>query len=192
MMNVVFTEDRQKCGWAALHSSSSSSYRATIATISVWKNNCFIKLFLDFLPKGGGGTIKFFYITFHRYIKFWDIRRQSPSTSFVIGYNLAITPWTIWNKVVKQKSQDKFIFGTVFLWENNSCRPFQLSSHSDLFLDLSKNGAPCRFSGRFEDGSFSMKTKMKICFNPHWRMRMWRIQIFSICEVWRIFFFQIW
>ena len=28
-------------------------------------------------------------------------------------------------------------------------------------------GAPCGFSGRFEDGSFSMKTKMKICSNLH-------------------------
>ena len=39
-----------------------------------------------------------------------------------------------------------------------------------------KFGAPCGFSGRFEDGSFSMKTKM-ICSNLHWRMKMWRTQI---------------
>ena len=28
-------------------------------------------------------------------------------------------------------------------------------------------GAPCGFSGRFQDGSFSMKTEMKICSNLH-------------------------
>ena len=33
--------------------------------------------------------------------------------------------------------------------------------------DIKIIGAPCGFSGRFEDGSFSMKTKMKICSNLH-------------------------
>ena len=43
-------------------------------------------------------------------------------------------------------------------------------------------GAPCRFSGRFEDGSFSLKTKMKTCSNLNWRMKMWRTQISSLLK----------
>ena len=33
-------------------------------------------------------------------------------------------------------------------------------------------GAPCGFSGRFGDGSFSMKTKLKIRSNLHSIMKM--------------------
>ena len=45
-------------------------------------------------------------------------------------------------------------------------------------------GAPCRFSGRLEDGSFSMKTKMKICSksNLHWRMKKWRTRISGLLK----------
>ena len=47
---------------------------------------------------------------------------------------------------------------------------------------MTRIGAPCRFSGRFEDGSFSMKTKMKICSNLQWRMKMWRTQISGLLK----------
>ena len=47
---------------------------------------------------------------------------------------------------------------------------------------VSNYGAPCGFSGRFEDGSFSMKAKMKICSNLHWRMKMWRSQISGLLK----------
>ena len=43
-------------------------------------------------------------------------------------------------------------------------------------------GAPCGFSRRFEDGSFSMKTKMKICSDLHWRREMWRTQISGLLK----------
>ena len=42
--------------------------------------------------------------------------------------------------------------------------------------------APCGFSRRFEDGSFSMQTKMKICSNLHWWMKMWRTQISGLLK----------
>ena len=34
------------------------------------------------------------------------------------------------------------------------------------------------FLGRFEDGNFSLKTKMKVCFIFYWKMKMWRTQNF--------------
>ena len=43
-------------------------------------------------------------------------------------------------------------------------------------------GAPCGLSGRFEYGSLSMKTKMKIFSNLHWRMKMWRTQISGLLK----------
>ena len=55
------------------------------------------------------------------------------------------------------------------------------SSEVSDFL-VTKVGARCGFSGRFEDGSFSMKTKMKICSNLHWRMKMWRTQISGLLK----------
>ena len=50
------------------------------------------------------------------------------------------------------------------------------------FIGVVEIGAPCGFSGRFEDGSFSMMTKMKICNNLHWRMKMWRTQISGLLK----------
>ena len=47
-----------------------------------------------------------------------------------------------------------------------TCCMYQLA-HDE---NLNKQGAPCGFSGRFEDGSFSMKMKMKIFSNLHWRI----------------------
>ena len=35
----------------------------------------------------------------------------------------------------------------------------------------------CEFPGRFEDANFSLKTKMKICSNFHWIMRMCRFRM---------------
>ena len=40
----------------------------------------------------------------------------------------------------------------------------------------------CRFSGRFEDGKFCLKTKMKISFTLHWRLKMWRTQIYFMLK----------
>ena len=37
-------------------------------------------------------------------------------------------------------------------------------------------GDPSGLLGRFDDANFSLKTKMKICSNLHWIMKMWRIQ----------------
>ena len=51
-----------------------------------------------------------------------------------------------------------------------------------LIAPSSYVGAPCGFSGRFEDGSFGMKTKMKIFSNLHWRMKMWRAQISGLLK----------
>ena len=41
---------------------------------------------------------------------------------------------------------------------------------------------PSRFSGKFEDCSFRMKTKMKICPNLHWRIKVWRTQISGLLK----------
>ena len=45
-----------------------------------------------------------------------------------------------------------------------------------------RSRVPCRFSGRFEDGGFSMKMIMKICSNLYWRMKMWRNQISGLLK----------
>ena len=42
--------------------------------------------------------------------------------------------------------------------------------------DVFNFGAPCGFSGRFENGNYSLQTKMKISFTLYWRMKMWRTQ----------------
>ena len=60
-------------------------------------------------------------------------------------------------------------------------------SLSDNFVLNSTNwcywsGAPCGFSGRFEEGSFRMKTKMKICSNLYWRITMRRSQISGLLK----------
>ena len=46
-----------------------------------------------------------------------------------------------------------------------------------------QNGAPCRFSVRFEDAIFSLKTNMKICSNLQWRLNVWRTEF---CSGWRM------
>ena len=43
-------------------------------------------------------------------------------------------------------------------------------------------GAPCGFSGRFEDANLSLKTEMKICSNLHWKMKMWKTQFSAILK----------
>ena len=45
------------------------------------------------------------------------------------------------------------------------------------WLSTDCNGAPCGFTGRFEDVNFSLKIKMKIYSSLHWRIKMWRIRI---------------
>ena len=48
-----------------------------------------------------------------------------------------------------------------------------------------KYGAPCGFSGRFEDAKLSLKMKVEICSNLHWRLKMWENSIFFHVEEWR-------
>ena len=52
--------------------------------------------------------------------------------------------------------------------------------HVIWFNSPSHSGAPCRFSGRFEDANFGMKAKMKIYFTLCWRTKMWRTQFSHI------------
>ena len=59
---------------------------------------------------------------------------------------------------------------------------FRIPVRQKGIVHMNKVGAPCGFSGRFEDHSFSMKTKMKICSNIHWRMKMWRTQISGLLK----------
>ena len=54
----------------------------------------------------------------------------------------------------------------------------QLSYYHQLsFIHTTRQGAPCRVTGRSEDCDFSLKPNMKIYFNLYWKMKMWRTKI---------------
>ena len=102
-----------------------------------------------------------------------------------LGVDLTLTVWHHLNflaAVLLALFFSLIVLFWFFSWWIHALLKLWLCPWPSSGLEHLSHGAFCGFSGRFEDASFSMKTKMKICSNLHWRIKMWKPQISGLLK----------